>query len=706
MNVDRFYTEVAFDTKEEIEMTLDLDYSDNARAGLLEKHRSTSKLLLGIDKIKRKVSIGSKKKVISLDAYEHLQWELVAANQTIVAKESEITVLTFRVSAMESASSIWTSKIDTLEQTIKAKETELQALRSKKEADDTKQLENRQLRASSIAANGIDGANKPKSDSRNSLKNEENYSKGLVDGGNSKSLRRASSHSPGTRRKQKPPKTSRMTLQNGELVQIPNLEREVSLRKLKRKEESFKRLSNKDKITPPASPGALKNKSPKTSRKTLHNDELVHQLDIPAPPPSPGDLKHKKKSPRSSQKTMDNDELVHQLDIPAPPASPGDLKHKKKSPKSSQKTMDNDELVHQLDIPAPPASPGDLKHKKKTPKSSRRTLHKDELVDQLDIPAPLASPGDLKHKKKTPKSSRRTLHNDELARQLDIPAPPEGPGDLKHKKKTPKTSRKTLHNDELVHHLNIFDTEQQEKWRKQKMKDESTKNLTLRDKSILPLSPRPLKEKESPRVCRKSLAVDPEGYTGLLVPLDERELIARNLQKEKSSTRLDAKDKSASLRFQSLVDLGDDAPEGRSPLRKKRSPSVSSRKTLTVVEYNGMAQLVISLDKEDGSQKIKSQGKVCESSLKPNVPEIDQKPMVVEEELVGDLKDNHEYKKTSISQKSRIRSLHPGFLKGSSSRKLKSRSSSPGLHEESSSSRKLRSISLFKIGNHREVIKQ
>jgi hypothetical protein len=525
MSVERTYSEITFDTKEE--MSLDLDYSDNARAGLLEKNRSTSKLLLGIDKIKRKASIRQKKKVISLDAYKHLQWELVAANQTIVVKESEITFLNFQVSARESASSILTSKIDTLEQTIKAKEKEIQALRSKKEADDTKRLKKSQFQASSIAANGIDGANKPKSDSRNSLKNEENYSKGLVNGGSSKSLRRASSHSPGTLRKKKSPKTSRKTLQNGELVQIPNLEKEESLRKLKRKEESSKRLNNKDKIAPPASPGALKKKSPKTSRIA-----------------------------------------VHLLDIPAPPASPGALKHKKKAP---------------------------------------------------------------------------------------------------------KTSRKTMHNDELVHQLDIAGMEKQEKWRKQKIKDESTKNLTVRDKSIVPPSPRPLKEKKSPRVGRKSLAVDPEGYTGLTVPLDERELIARNLQKEESSTRLDANDNSAILRFLSLVDLGDDAPESRSPLRKKRSPRVSSRKTLTVVEHNGMAQLVM-----------------------PSIPQIDQKPMVVEDELVGDLKPNHEYKTTSRSRKSRIRSLSPGFLKGSSSRKSKSRSSSPGLHKKTSTSRTFRSISLFK----------
>jgi hypothetical protein len=281
----------------------------------------------------------------------------------------------------------------------------------------------------------------------------------------------------------KSPKTSRKTLQTGELVQIPNLEKEDSLRKLKRKEESYKRLNNKDKIDPPASPGALKKKSPKTRRKTLQNDELVHQLDIPASPASPVSLKHKKKSP--------------------------------------------------------------------------------------------------------------------------------------------PTSRKTMHNDELVHQLDISDMKKQEKWRKQKIKYESTKNLTVRDKSIVPPSPRPLKEKKSPRGGRKSLAVDPEGHTGMCAPFDERELIARNLQKEESSTRLDAKDNSARLRFRSLADLGDDAPESRSPLRKKRYPRVSSRKTLIVVEHNGMAQLVMSFEKEDDSRKIKSQGKVHESTLKPNIPQID-----------------------------------------------------------------------------------
>jgi predicted nucleic acid-binding Zn-ribbon protein len=158
MSLDRRYSEITFDTKEE--MSLDLDYSDNARAGLLENNRSTSKLLLGIDKIKRKGSIRQKKKVVSLDAYERLQWELVAANQTIVAKESEITFLNFQVSARESTFSILTSKIDTLEQTIKAKEKEIQALRSKKEADDTKRLKKRQLQASSIATNGIETASR------------------------------------------------------------------------------------------------------------------------------------------------------------------------------------------------------------------------------------------------------------------------------------------------------------------------------------------------------------------------------------------------------------------------------------------------------------------------------------------------------------------------------------------------------------------
>jgi hypothetical protein len=640
MSVERTYSEITFDTKEE--MSLDLDYSDNARAGLLEKNRSTSKLLLGIDKIKRKASIRQKKKVISLDAYKHLQWELVAANQTIVVKESEITFLNFQVSARESASSILTSKIDTLEQTIKAKEKEIQALRSKKEADDTKRLKKSQFQASSIAANGIDGANKPKSDSRNSLKNEENYSKGLVNGGSSKSLRRASSHSPGTLRKKKSPKTSRKTLQNGELVQIPNLEKEESLRKLKRKEESSKRLNNKDKIAPPASPGALKKKSPKTSRIA------VHLLDIPAPPASPGALKHKKKAPKTSRKTMHNDELVHQLDIAGMEKQEKWRKQKIKDESTKNLTVRDKSIV--------PPSPRPPKEKK-SPRVGRKALAVDpEGHTCLFVPL-----------------DERELIARNLQKEISSTRLDASPGALKHKMKSPKTSRKTMHNDEFVHQLDIPDMEKQEKWRKQKIKDESTKNLTVRDKSIVPPSPRPLKEKKSPRVGRKSLAVDPEGYTGLTVPLDERELIARNLQKEESSTRLDANDNSAILRFLSLVDLGDDAPESRSPLRKKRSPRVSSRKTLTVVEHNGMAQLVM-----------------------PSIPQIDQKPMVVEDELVGDLKPNHEYKTTSRSRKSRIRSLSPGFLKGSSSRKSKSRSSSPGLHKKTSTSRTFRSISLFK----------
>lgn len=555
-----------FDSKEETSM----DYtfaSDNAREGLLEKtrgssSRSSSRLLLaGIDKIKQKASIRPKKTMISPDAYDRLHWELVAANQTILAKDSEITLLQFQVSSKESDFTFLTSKISTLEQTIQKQEKEIQSLRSRKARKEksssdedgaySKRSGQRQLLPTTSVTSNED-VEKSKSDYRASLTKEGIPSRGLSKRGSSKRIMRPSSLSPGALRHKKSPRSTRKSIQSGELMTIPYLEKDDSSKKLKRKEESYNRLSSKEQVVPPQSPGTLKlkQKSPRTSRKTLHNDELVRPgISEMAPPP----LKQKRKSSKTSRKTMHNDEFIRRGIFDTAP-------------------------------PPPPTSPGTLKQRKKSPHASRETANNNELETNV-------SASSKKHK-----ISLESSNNDKAAKERKSPGALSG----------------------------------------------------------------------------KSLALDPDGYTGLTVPLDERELIAKKIRKEQSSTRLSRKDDSSRRRIRSVVD--NSAADSET---KKSSPRVSTRKTLAVVEKDGMTQLVLPDEKEAISSKmLKSPGKLRGSFLRAE-----------DELLVGDVKTSRKY---------RIRSLSPGFLKGSSIRKSRSRSSSPGVYKDSRKSRKLPSSSLFK----------